>query len=308
MAGENELSTEEAAFFETKGEAPAAVAPEPEPAKDAPAAKEPAKEDAAPADGEKGGDLKVALKQERERRRAEAAARQEAELKYAKLQSRLDTLQELATTTVQPQQAKAPDEIPDINVDPVGHFRAKDAIREREIAELRAWKQNQERQGQELNNVQRISQIAQAQEAEFVKETPDYNDASTHLREMRAAQLRAYGITDPAQIQSIIAQDAITIAANALAQQKNPAKVIYEMAKASGFTGKAPAPAAAQKVVSQEEAKIDMAAKGQKAGSSVGQIGGAATPPTTMEALASMSDEEFAEATKGNKWQRLFTG
>jgi hypothetical protein len=308
MADVVELTKEESAFFDSRGEqapaAPAAV----ETPKPAEAEAKPAADPKAEAEPEaKGGVVpQQALHEERERRKAAQKERDDAKTAFTKLQSRLDTLAEVAKAQQQPAPVKEV-EIPDVNTDPVGHFRAKDAIRERELNELKAWKTAQEQQFQATNNVQRIASIAQAQEREFIKTAPDYMEASEHLKTLRDRQLIAYGVNDPTERQNIIAQDAIQIAANALSQNKNPAQVIWDMATASGYKKAEAKPATASGTAPSETEKVRMAAAGQKAGASLGQLSGGATPPTTLEALSRMSDEEFADATKGDKWRKLFT-
>jgi hypothetical protein len=325
MADTVELSTAEKAFFDSKGEAsPTADVPNPEGAvadPKAPAATEQDHQSAAPEaaktagdeeDAQVGGDPRKALHEERERRRAIAKERDEIKTNFTKLQSRIDTLTEIAKTAaspLQPLKAEAPTEIPDINTDPVGHFKALRAQDRAELDQMKAWKVAQERQFEQTNNVQRISQLAQAQESEFKKTTPDYDQASAHLMQQRDAELLAYGISDPMERKNIIAQDAIQIAASALGQNKNPAQVIYEMSKARGYVGKAPAAASPAPGKAPTEAeKVRMAAAGQKAGASLGQLNGAASPPTTLESLASMSDEDFAKATAGGQWRKLMGG
>lgn len=253
-----------------------------------------------------------ALHEERERRKAAQKEAEEARTSFAKLQSRLDTLTEIAkTATGGTQRAETPTAptVPDINTDPVGHFRAKTEALERELADTRKWRTDQEQRSAATNNVQRIAQIAQAKEAEYIKTTaPDYNDASTHLRNIRDAQLIAYGITDPMERGNIIAQDAITIAANALSQNKNPADIIYNMAKASGYVAKAKDEPKPADVGPSETEKVKMAAAGQKAGASLQHINGSAPPVkgVSVSMLNQMSDEEFHEATKTPAaWQKF---
>ena len=314
-----EFTAEESAFFDSKGgETVARETPAVEPAKPAPEAKTVPE---APAEAEPDPGKPVpygAFKEEREKRRGERERREKAEADFLKLQSRLDTLTEIAKSTVAPQQTepvKATEpQIPDIATDPVGHFRAKDAIREREIQELRTWKLQQEQQGTAINNVQRIAQLAQSREAEFKKTTPDYDDASTYLRTVRDKQLTRLGYDEAARL-NIIAQDAISIAATALGKNENPANWIYQMAQDAGYAPKAAkgaelagAAAPAKPAAPNEAEKVRMAAKGQEAGSSLGQINGAANPPTTLNKLLEMDDDEFAEATKGRNWRKLVEG
>lgn len=316
-----ELTPEETKFFATQGaEAPETVESVP--------AKEVAKQDQRPEgddNANKGHDPseadsldkdekpsgtvpQKALHEERERRKAAQKDAEEARTNFTKLQSRLDTLQEIARSTVQRSETPTAPVTPDINTDPVGHFKAKTEALERELSDTRKWRTEQEQRGQATNNIQRIAQIAQAKEAEFKQTAPDYDDASTHLRNLREAQLIAYGITDPMRRGNIIAEDAITIAATALSENKNPAEIIYNMAKASGYAKKAVEQAQAVDNTPSETKKVQMARDGQKAGASIQQINGAASKTTTMQALLEMNDDEFAAATKGDKWKKLLAG
>jgi hypothetical protein len=54
-----------------------------------------------------------------------------------------------------------------------------------------------------------------------------------------------------------------------------------------------------------EAEKVALAARGQAASKSLSNAGGGSAGTLTLEALAGMSDEEFAEATKGDRWQKL---
>lgn len=311
-----ELTPEETKFFTTQGaEVPPASEPAtPEQAKRQEQPKSEAKTTAEPeVEAEKDEKSKTvphgALHEERELRKAEKKRADEATEKFIKLQSRLDTLTEIAKAGLQqPKQEPAAPQIPDINTDPVGHFRALREQDRRELDALKSKLSEQESRGAQVNNVQRITQIAQAQEAEFVKANPDYNAASAHLLNLREAQLIAFGITDPAERANIRNQDAVTIATTALAQNRNPAQVVYEMAKASGYKPAETKSAETKPAAPSEAEKVKMAAKGQEAGQSLNQINGAANPPTTLESLLKMDEAEFAEATKGDKWRKLIGG
>jgi hypothetical protein len=72
----------------------------------------------------------------------------------------------------------------------------------------------------------------------------------------------------------------------------NPAQMIYELSKHRGY-----------KPASSEEDKLDTIERGQKQ-KALGS-NGAAPKKLTLEALAQMSDEDFAAATKGGKWASL---
>lgn len=57
-----------------------------------------------------------------------------------------------------------------------------------------------------------------------------------------------------------------------------------------------------------EAEKVALAARGQAASKSLSNAGGGSTGTLTLEALAGMSDDEFAEATRGERWQKLLKG
>lgn len=321
------LSAEESSFFETRGGND--IPPEPTP--DAPETPDPStpetpdvsRETPAPEPEEvehvdeagnlvkppKGFVPNTALRQEREARRAAEKQAQAKERDFATLQTRLETLAQLAQAQNQPKPA-VPEEIPDITVDPVGHFQVKTAQLEQRLAQEQQWREQQTQQQTAQNNVQRLTQIAASQEQEFAKTHADYNDAATMVREQEAAYLRLLKIPED-QIQMRLAQGAANIAAQALQMGMNPAEFIYETAKSRGYKPKAPngngsAQTQAQPAaVAQATQQIQAVARGQVAGQSIGQIAGAASPPTTLESLLKLSDKEFAEATKGDNWRKL---
>ncbi len=307
------LTPAEEKFFSSKGE----VAPEPElPLAEAPKEETPEPEKAAaepavveevdPDDAEEviaetgKNATKVsigALHKERKLRKAAETAAAEQKLENAKIASRIEVVQQLIQQSQQPQRQPG-DDIPDVNEDPVGHFRAK-------VERLEAQEAQRTQQVTAITNVQRLGQIATEKEAEYIRANPDYNDASKFLQEARAAQLRIMGY-DQQTIAQTMSQEAIQLAAAALQRGENPAKWVHEMAKAMGHKGAPKAQIAPEPTA--DEVKIAMAAKGQGQGAGLGQIAGTASTPTTLEGLLKMSDSEFAEATKGDKFRKLLEG
>ena len=295
-----ELSADEKKFFETKGEsgvpepkteqeqkaAPEPVAPKvPEPVKEP----EPEVEDT-------GGDPKIALKIERDKRRAIQKERDDLKNNYTKLESRLDTLNELAQSVARPQQQVQEPQIPDINTDPVGHFRVRNELNEKRLAELDKKLQTQDTRFNEQLNVQGLQRLLLTREQNFRTQKPDYDAATDHLKTARANSLRAIGFTDD-QIAQAIANDVFQVTTQALNAGRDPAQAFYDMSVAYGYRAaeskKPDAVTPSPTVAPSEAEKVRMAAAGQKAGASIGQMSGGATPPTTLESIAQMSDEEF---------------
>ena len=293
---------------------PPAAEPTPAPAPDAPAAPDPSAPAATPepVDDKKRMVEYGALHEERERRKQEQARAQKAEQELARLSGRFATLEELARAAAQ--QSDPAQQPPDVNLDPVGHFQAALADRDRKIAQFEQWARQQQQQQQEQQQIMTIRQHAMTGEAEFAKATPDYQEAANYVQMVRNAQLEAIGITDPAQRQQQLAYEALNLAAGAMQRGQNPAAIVYQMAKASGWMSKpAPTqPAAAPAAVPDPAGakKLATVAAGQVANQSIGKLNGQAAPiSTSLEDVLKMSDEDFAKKySKPEDWRKLMEG
>lgn len=147
---------------------------------------------------------------------------------------------------------------------------------------------------------------------EVLRDRPDFLAAYQHARQARVSELCALGYA-PQEALEITFDNEREVIRNAYANGRNPASVIYDYARRRGYGG-ATAPGGsngAQAVSSgrgilSEAEKIALAARGQAASKSLSAAGGGSAGTLTLDALAGMSDEEFAEATKGDRWQKLF--
>lgn len=154
----------------------------------------------------------------------------------------------------------------------------------------------------------------------YSAERPDFLDAYQHARQARVEELTALGYAQDEAV-AITFDNELEVINSAFSAGRNPAQVIYDFAIRRGYrptggseavpaVGRQPSftkPATATAPMSEAE-KIALAARGQAAAKSLSAAGGGATGTLTLEALAGMSDEEFAEATKGERWQRLLRG
>ena len=248
-----------------------------------------------------------ALHAERQKRKAAEAEVGKAREEAAKLMGRFETIQQAIARSQQPQ-PEAPAEIPDINLDPVGHFQAKFAQAEKQLQDVNRWRESQEANSTAMNNVAQLQRIAQQHEADFSKTTPDYQDAFQYVRAQRDQELQDMGYADPGVRQQIIQNDALQIAAQALQGNKNAAEVVYKIAKARGYAGKAAATAPVVK--SPDLQKLTNIAKGQAANTSLGQVGGTSLPEMTAESIAKMPDAEFEKwlSTNEDTFRKMMGG
>jgi hypothetical protein len=146
---------------------------------------------------------------------------------------------------------------------------------------------------------------------EAMRDRPDFLAAYQHARQARVSELCALGYA-PHEALEITFDNEREVIRNAYANGRNPAQVIYDYAQRHGYRSgfsqgipnSVPPPSASRGAMTEAE-KVALAARGQAASKSLSTAGGGSTGTLTLEALASMSDEEFAEATKGDRWQKL---
>jgi hypothetical protein len=216
----------------------------------------------------------AALHEERERRKElqqELKQRAEAE---KRLEERLNKLNEALFTPRQEEQYQ----------DPVEKLA-------REIQELKQGTQ-QERQQKESESKQQqehakfVNKYAASAEA-FAKDKPDFGDAYKFLLSARAEELRLMGLP-PQEVNKSLVNEEMFIANRAYQDERNPAEVLYELARKRGYTGEKP----------KTDSKIEQLDKGLKA-KSLGSGGGKPEGGgLDIAHLRDMSDEEFEQTWK----------
>lgn len=238
-----------------------------------------------------------ALHEERERRkelqRNLAMAQQERERERQVLEQRFMQIQ----NAIAQQNAPKP---PSFDEDPVAALKHGVDTTQEELRQIRQYQQQEwQRQQEGQARQQYIGQLAGAvsqAEAEFAQEKPDYLEAVKHFKTVRAQQLGALGYS-PAQVSQMLDNEALAIADTALRNGRSPAEAAYQMAEAAGWKKKeAKAPENVQKMESLQ--------KGTKAAQSLGS-GGAPTGKLTVDAVASMSEDEFDDFMKSGGWSKL---
>lgn len=146
-------------------------------------------------------------------------------------------------------------------------------------------KQIQQAEQARQEQVQMVSEI-NAFEQQFAQAQPDYNEAMTHLRDWRISDLAQSGFSQQ-EIAAHIATDMKALYTAGKAAGINPAQLAYLRAQEIGYKRATP-----------EADKMAAQAKAQQATQSFPQTGGAPQAGgLTMEALANMSDAEFAKVS-----------
>lgn len=191
-------------------------------------------------------------------------------------------------------QAAAAPAAPAFEENPAGHLKHQvETIAQR--LEAQQTQQHQERVVQQLTH--RVMNDEQA----FTAANPDYGQALGFMADVRVKELVATGM-DPSSAQQRAAFELNEFAFVTAAKGGSPASIAYNIAKAKGYQKAAAAAPAAAPVPPAE--KFANQQHGAAAARSLGG-GGSAAPPVSIQALLSMSDDDFAEATKGPKWAKV---
>lgn len=186
--------------------------------------------------------------------------------------------------------------------EPANYLKWQQEIIAKKQEELSGQNQQTQQQTQQQQQFQNFVATYQAKSAEFAVKTPEFKKAYNFLLTNRDAELQQMGFTDPTQRKAIMQNEEIGIVDQAFRNGVNPAERLYAIAKFRGY--KSPAAPAAPTT----PATLDQEKKNAAATVSLGSVPGTAATKMTAEVLLSLSDEEFAAATKGDKWQALFKG
>lgn len=180
---------------------------------------------------------------------------------------------------------------PDLETDPIAWMKY---ARERLNAFDAAEREEQERQRQanaQQAQVQQISRQMEEFESDFRLDHPDYNDAAAHYRKVRAEELEEEGVSK-AEVGSHLVQELVGVVARAIRAGKDPAQVVYALAKKRGFG------------VDASEKKLQTIERAQSQGKSLSQGGGrSGDGELTYEYVSSLKGQEFRDAMKRLKAQ-----
>lgn len=281
-----ELPTEYEEFFKSGGELPASLLAEakvdpvtPPVAKQGETAAEvvpevkPVPETAAPVTAE--NPFAVQLLQEKERQL------EDLQKKIAELTGKIEKVTEIPP--------------PDKTIDPLGYMTHQMERLQQQLDAMTAAQNEAKTQTTQEQQAQQFMNHVKSQVSAFEKETPDYQDAYKHLMQTRMQDFKDLGMTD-AQVSQNLANEEMMITQQAIKAGKNPAEMVYTMAKRYGF---------------KPTTKVDpenKLAKIQK-GLEAAKTGERSTPPDagkiTLETAINASDKDLNQAVDKH-WEELF--
>lgn len=223
------------------------------------------------------------LMQEREAHRREREERQRLQAQFEQGNKRLEML---ISSLQQPQRPADP--VPDINTDPVGYFQRQLEATQRELAEVKQFKEQVAQQSTMTAQEAQFLNAYRTDAMAFAQKAPDFTGAYNHFKEMVIRDALETGADPEEAIAEMEARER-QIVARALRTGKSPAEAVYNAARRYGFKGAAPTATA--------DAKMEAMQRGQTAAKSTAAPGGARGrfEGLTVEALANMSEAEFSK-------------
>lgn len=229
----------------------------------------------------------AALHEERKMRQQLQQEREQLMQERARYEERLRVLQEMAQKQPEPQ-------IPDFDADPAGHLAANLTQTSEQIRAIKEQLSQQTQAQQQQAAEQQLRMAAHSAAQQFIAEQADYPDAYQFVRDVKAREWGAMGHT-PEQVAQFLAHAERQISLQAFQRGENPARSLYNVAVALGYRAGVKQPDNLEAV--SRGAKLKSLASGGKPSGGV-----------SLESLASMSDEEFAKATQGDNWRKMFGG
>lgn len=233
----------------------------------------------------------------------------EGDQRWARLDERLKVFREASEQTAAAEQPK-PEAPPDPEADPIGYLKYLGE----QVSGLAGRTDQVATTVQERDASTELERTYVNDARQFVAKQPDFGQAYGWLMQNRDAELAAAGYTDPAERNRIILADERDIVARAVQARganpnaKGPTQILYDLAKARGYTVAAPAapatpaapaanggtPAApAAQTVTQQVEQIE---KGRAASRSLSSGGGAPAPAAIdLAKLADMNDAEYLD-------------
>lgn len=251
---------------------------------------EPVEEEAPPAADPDRERLEKLAKDKDGMARAERQKRRDAEARAEALEARLAALEG----------KKAPEALDfstlkSVEEDPIGNIEAMRKLAEQMTAQQKE-AQTQTAQQQQF---QQINNRMQSYEVDFLADNPDYNEAAAHFRESRKAELEDMGYAG-AELQAALTNDLVGLAVRSMQSGKDPAEVVYNLAKKRGFGVETP------KKVDEPNKTLQAVERGQKAAKSLSSAGAkTGDGELTVEGVTKLEGAAFDAALAKLKKQAM---
>lgn len=219
------------------------------------------------------------LEDQKRATRAERVKRQELETTLKTVQARLDEL------SAGRGQQQGPDlgERPNPTEDPIGYLEYVEAMIAAQAETQAQTQQQQEAQQRAQQETQAVVSRVAEYENDFRETTPDYDAAVEHLYAAKKAEYTDTGYDD-AEAHNMVMAEFLTRSKRAFAAGKDPAEIVYTLAKRAGYAPKGGAD------------KLAAIERGQRATSPLASTGARASGELTVESVGNLRGAAFDTA------------
>lgn len=174
-----------------------------------------------------------ALQEERNKRQELQQQLLERDQRQQQLNDRLTRLLEAQQLAQNP--PPEPEVIPDFDDDPRGHVNGLRRQFEQQMQQMQQLLGGQQQNTQQAQYFQQVQSRVAVDEQTYRATNPDYNEAAQFFNDRKLAEYAALGL-DPVAARQQLAKDVFGVAQLAYQQNKNPAEVLHNLAKAFGHT------------------------------------------------------------------------
>lgn len=183
---------------------------------------------------------------------------------------------------------EADDNEPDMDADPIGWMKYAKRYMDMTKSERAAAEKASKEQAANQQAMAQIGKRMDEYERDFREDNPDYDKAVAHFRKVREEELSESGVT-AGELGDALRQDLVSVVARAIRAGKDPAEVVYKLAKNRGFG------------VDKRDPKLETIERAANAGKSLSQ-GSTRTGDgeLTYEYVSTLKGKAFTEA-----WQKL---
>lgn len=195
---------------------------------------------------------------------------------------------------------KADSEDPDVDpaVDPLGALMQAQRRIQKQIADMKQNGENVARESSNIEKSQLIERHVTNQVSAFMKDHADYPQAFKFVANARLAQYKLLGYSQQ-EAHAALDQDNNMIVQRALQSQKNPAEMIYSLAKQFGYKG------VAAQTPRDAEKTLENIRKGQEASKTLERAVQPGTVNITASSLKDMSERELDKMVRDD-WDAIF--
>lgn len=206
--------------------------------------------------------------------------------KFAKVDQWMREQTQQRQAPQQQQQGQQP-QIPDFNTDPIGHLHATNQLLQQQLAQMNTYQQQRVQQDQAQAFYQDQMNRYNTHVRTFSRQNPDYAEADAWLRANIDQELAArFPWASPQERQAHLEREEGFLVGSALQQGRDPAEIIYNLAKHRGFKK-------AEPQAQPQETKLEQLQRGQKAAKSSAGARASSDNDLDITQLLKLDGEDF---------------